>query len=181
MFVTYSEPIENVWRSPLSFYLSHYPIRIMNPPIGAITVNGNIYFYWNFSARVKAEVNNVVLLFLGSSIDIHVMQTYSVMVIPWRNNFKRGIKKHFSQIKSARQWISRSRLTILNTKVPLISIIPYILYFNVYITILKISGEIHNSNQIKCHSLHGLFEASFLGVSTPTLFFWNTFHLWIAN
>ena len=32
MFVVYSEPIEIV-----SFYLSHYPIRVMNPSIGAIS------------------------------------------------------------------------------------------------------------------------------------------------
>ena len=44
LFVVYSEPIEIVWRSHLSFYLSHYPIRVMNP-----SVNGNIYYYWNHS------------------------------------------------------------------------------------------------------------------------------------
>ena len=36
VFVAYSEPIEIVWWKHLSFYLSHYPIRVMNPSIGAI-------------------------------------------------------------------------------------------------------------------------------------------------
>ena len=35
--VVYSEPIEIEWRKDLSFYLSHYPIRVMNPSIGAIS------------------------------------------------------------------------------------------------------------------------------------------------
>ena len=35
VFGVYSEPIEIVWRWHLSFYLSHYPIRDMNPLIGA--------------------------------------------------------------------------------------------------------------------------------------------------
>ena len=39
-FVVYSEPIEIVWRYHLSLYLSHYPIRDVNPSISAI--NGNI-------------------------------------------------------------------------------------------------------------------------------------------
>ena len=42
MFVVYSDSIEIV-----SFYLSHHPI--MKSYIGDITVNGNIYFYWNYS------------------------------------------------------------------------------------------------------------------------------------
>ena len=37
VFVVYSEPIEIVWRKHLSFYLSHHPIRVMNPLIGAIS------------------------------------------------------------------------------------------------------------------------------------------------
>ena len=37
MFVVYSEPIEIAWLEHLSFYLSHYPIRDMNPLIDAIT------------------------------------------------------------------------------------------------------------------------------------------------
>ena len=37
VFGVYSEPIETVWRLHLSFYLSHYPIRVMNPLIGAIS------------------------------------------------------------------------------------------------------------------------------------------------
>ena len=45
VFDVYSEPIEIVWQ----YHLSHYPIRDMNPYIGAVTVNGNIYFYWNYS------------------------------------------------------------------------------------------------------------------------------------
>ena len=28
------------------------PVRVMNPSIGAISVNGNMYFYWNYSAFV---------------------------------------------------------------------------------------------------------------------------------
>ena len=35
MFGVYSKPIEIVWWEHLSFYLSHYPIRVMNPSIGA--------------------------------------------------------------------------------------------------------------------------------------------------
>ena len=34
-FDVYSVPIEIVWR--LAFYLYHYPIRVMNPSIGAIS------------------------------------------------------------------------------------------------------------------------------------------------
>ena len=49
--VTYSEPIDIVWRQHLSFYPSHYLIRDMNPLIGAITLNGNIYFHWNYVTR----------------------------------------------------------------------------------------------------------------------------------
>ena len=39
MFVVYSEPIEIAWRQHLSFYLSHYPIRDVNPSISAINRN----------------------------------------------------------------------------------------------------------------------------------------------
>ena len=37
VFVVYSKPIEIVWCYHLSFYLSHYPIRVMNPVIIAIS------------------------------------------------------------------------------------------------------------------------------------------------
>ena len=37
VFVVYSEPIEIVGRKRLSFYLSHYPIGVMNPYIIAIS------------------------------------------------------------------------------------------------------------------------------------------------
>ena len=46
VFVVYSKPIEIVWQYHLSVYLSYYPIRDMNPSI-ALSVNGNIYYYWN--------------------------------------------------------------------------------------------------------------------------------------
>ena len=58
--VTYSEPIDIVWRQHLSFYLSHYPIRDMNPLIGAITLNGNIYFHWNYVTRGFNQNQNTI-------------------------------------------------------------------------------------------------------------------------
>ena len=55
MFFIYSEPLEIVWRYHLSFYLIfQLELWILYP---AISVNGNIYFYWNYSEYFSLAIN----------------------------------------------------------------------------------------------------------------------------
>ena len=64
MFVVYSEPIEIVWRQHLSFNLSHYPIRVMNPSIGAIGKWKYLLLLCPGSTQNLGQIGAAVLTFI---------------------------------------------------------------------------------------------------------------------
>ena len=58
VFVVYSEPIEILWREHLSFYLYHYPIRDMNPSIGAISRWTQVDTFTSTETTVAIKIKN---------------------------------------------------------------------------------------------------------------------------
>ena len=87
----------------VSFYLSHHQFEL-NPYIGVKTVNGNIYFYWNFYCEMFDFVQIFGQLF-GIIIKLFGQIFFKNLKKYFKNNFM--IMHKFDKLKYMMKCIQR--------------------------------------------------------------------------